>query len=127
MPPFVTFLTDIHKPSAGGKQPGQLGLLITISRTDVEVQAKLSVLGTRSEIEHDRRLQPAESRLRRADLDTVPYSFELNEPEHLTPEGGQPSRIKAVDDQLAYPACHTATVPTRNAAPAVDSTRRSRS
>jgi hypothetical protein len=102
-------------PAASSQQPRELSILITTSRIDVEVQAELSGLGARRWPEHDCGLKTAESGPRRPDLDTALYLFKLNEPEHLAPEGCQPGRITAVDHQLAYPACHTAMVPTGSA------------
>ena len=110
VPALIAALADVRDSGTCSQQSRKLRFLITVSWTDVKVQAQFASLGTRTGPEHDRGLQAAESSPRRPDLDTVLYEFKLGEPKHLTPEGRQPSWITAVDHYLAHPACHAATV-----------------
>lgn len=66
-----------------------LGGLVAVGRADVEMQPELGGLGTGTGLEDDRGLRSAEPGSRRPDLDAARHAVQLDEPEHLAPEGGQ--------------------------------------
>ena len=106
MPSLVPALTDVRGPGSGRQQPLKLRVLVTANRADVEVQPEQARRGRGMGLEHDRRLQAAETGTDRSDLDAVGVPGELGVTEDLAPECRQPRRIAAVEDEFAYPARH---------------------
>ena len=106
MPSLVPALTDVCGPGSGREQPRKLRVLVAADRADIEVQPEQAGRGLRMSLEHDRGLQAAETGVGRPDLDAVGVPFKLGLAEDLAPEGRQPRRVAAVEDQFANPACH---------------------
>jgi hypothetical protein len=107
VPAFRAGLADVGGPGAKSEQPLELGLLVPVSRVDVDVQPELPGLRVAARAEDEGGLQPAEAGVRRPDLDaSVVFAAEFDVAENLAPECGQPLGVGAVDDQLTDAVCH---------------------
>jgi len=107
---LVAGLADIRRGGPQREQPCQLGVLVAVGGTDVDVQPHLARCRLGHRREDDRRRRAAEAG-RGADLHAaVLLPAEDLVPEDLGPEGRQGLRVPAVHDELRETAGHGGTL-----------------
>src|SRR5918995_3645357 len=109
VPALLAGLPDVGARGTQPEQPFQLGVLVAVGRVEVQVQPGLPGRGLGDGGEHQRRGGAAEAGLR-ADLHRAVLAAEHPVTQDLGPPRGQRLGVAGVDDDLAEPARHAATV-----------------